>query len=85
MTPRDPAGTPPPPASKGYEKVFMDGLNSIYNFVGDSAESMAASYLNSGGTLDEKVDSLIRWEASKSAVVGFSCSFGGIAMMPLSR
>jgi len=51
-----------------------------------SAEDLAQEYLIdvSYESADERVDSLIRWEASKNFTSGFLTGFGGIITLPVS-
>src|SRR5476651_1962612 len=50
----------------------------------DSAEEMAATYLKGNGTLEEKVNSLIRWQNTKAGTSGFLSGLGGIMLMPIA-
>jgi len=50
----------------------------------DSAEEMAANYLNGAGTLIDKVNSLIFWQNSKAGTSGFLTGLGGILSMPVA-
>lgn len=50
----------------------------------DSAYELGNDYLKSDGTLDQKVDKLIRWQISGAATSGFLTGFGGLAVMPFS-
>ncbi|NDV79080.1 EcsC family protein [Dysgonomonas sp. 511] len=50
----------------------------------DSAYQLGNSYLNQKGTLEEQVDSLIKWQVAKAATSGFVTGLGGIAVMPLT-
>ena len=50
----------------------------------ESAEELADSYLNQGGTLDSQVDSLIRWQVTKAASAGFVTGLGGFIAMPIT-
>lgn len=61
-----------------YEKA-INGVPGI-----DSAEELARSYMKSGVTTRNDVDSLIRWQCSKSAISGFVTSFGGFLAMPVA-
>jgi len=50
----------------------------------DSADEMAATYLKGDGTLEEKVNSLIRWQNTKAGTSGFLSGLGGIMLMPIA-
>lgn len=50
----------------------------------DSAEEMAANYLNGVGSHSEKVNSLIRWQNTKAATSGFVSGLGGVVTMPIA-
>ena len=43
-----------------------------------SANDLAEEYLNRDGTLEEKVNSFIRWQLSKAALSGAASGLGGI-------
>ncbi len=73
--------------SKGLIAKTLDWAYSkaIGGFTGvDSAYSLGDSYLNQNGTLEEQVDSLIKWQVAKAATSGFVTGLGGIAVMPLT-
>ncbi|HFV6426649.1 TPA: hypothetical protein ACH9XW_001232 [Escherichia coli] len=44
----------------------------------DTAHSLAESYLKTGSSLKEQINSLIRWQNTKSATSGFLTGLGGI-------
>ena len=50
----------------------------------DSAYELGNSYLNQKGTLEQQVDSLIKWQVAKAATSGFVTGLGGIAVLPLT-
>ncbi|GJJ02772.1 hypothetical protein RugamoR64_33100 [Duganella rhizosphaerae] len=50
----------------------------------DSAEEMANEYLAGKGTIEEKIDSLIRWQNTKAGTSGFITGLGGIITMPVT-
>ena len=50
----------------------------------DSAEEMANDYLAGNRSLEEKIDSLIRWQNTKAGTSGFLTGLGGIITMPVS-
>lgn len=50
----------------------------------DSAQELAESYLKDNGTLEEQINSLIRWQNTKCATSGFLSGLGGIITMPIT-
>lgn len=61
-----------------YSKA-ISGLGGV-----DSAYQLAADYMNTEGTLDQKVDRLIKWQVTKSGTNGFITGFGGFILMPIA-
>lgn len=58
---------------------------AVTGFTGvDSAYELAHNYIDKGGTLNEQVDSLIRWQTAKSAASGFVTGLGGLITMPIT-
>ena len=57
----------------------MDGVSGA-----KSAQELAEDYLVGQGPLDEKVDSLIRWQTTKAGAAGFVTGIGGILAMPVT-
>ncbi|MDB5054117.1 MAG: hypothetical protein JWM44_2167 [Bacilli bacterium] len=49
-----------------------------------SAQELADEYLRREGTLEEKIDALIRSQTAKSAVSGFLTGLGGLPTLPFS-
>ena len=65
--------------SWAYDKALdrtITGTNSSYE--------MAENYLKGEGDLAKKVNSLIRWQNTKSATTGFVSGLGGIITLPVS-
>lgn len=50
----------------------------------DSAAEMAIEYSAGDGTLEEKINSLIRWQNTKAGTSGFLTGLGGIITMPVT-
>lgn len=50
----------------------------------DTAHSLAESYLKTHGTLKEQINSLIRWQNTKSATSGFLTGLGGVITLPVT-
>ncbi|MFA1753752.1 EcsC family protein [Xanthomonas campestris] len=61
-----------------YDKA-MTGLPGL-----DSAIEMANSYLKETGSLEEKANSLVRWQNTKAATSGFLTGLGGLLVMPVT-
>lgn len=61
-----------------YEKA-LDHIPVMGN-----AEDLAKEYLSGNGTLEEKVDSLIRWQTAKCATSGFISGLGGVMTLPVA-
>ena len=61
-----------------YEKAVggMPGLDSAYE--------LAADYLNSSDSLENQVNSLIRWQNTKAGTSGFVTGIGGLLSMPVT-
>lgn len=55
------------------------GLSGI-----DSAYELGNNYLQQSGTIEQQVDSLIKWQAIKAATSGLVTGLGGFAVMPLT-
>lgn len=63
-----------------YEKA-VNGINVPGM---DTANDLADSYLNQNGSLVEQINSLIRWQNTKSATSGFVTGLGGLITMPVA-
>lgn len=58
---------------------------AVTGFTGiDSAYELANNYLQKDGTLDEQVETLIRWQTAKSTASGFVTGLGGLLTMPIT-
>lgn len=73
------------------EGKIMQALNWAYDKAldgsipgTDSSYEMAESYLKGEGSLVEKVNSLIRWQNTKSVTTGFVSGLGGIITLPVA-
>ncbi|WGL59908.1 EcsC family protein [Pigmentibacter sp. JX0631] len=62
-----------------YEKALTQNLPGL-----DSAFTLAEQYLKQDGSLEEKIDSLIRWQNTKAATLGFITGLGGIIAIPVT-
>lgn len=75
------------PANKGIVAKTLDWAYSkaVTGFTGvDSAFELGNSYLQQKGTLDQQVNSLIKWQVAKAATSGFVTGLGGVMTMPLT-
>lgn len=73
--------------SRGLLAKTLDWAYSkaITGFSGvDSAYELGNSYLGQKGTLDQQVNSLIKWQTAKAGTSGFVTGLGGAATMPLT-
>lgn len=58
---------------------------AVVGFTGvDSAYDLGNSYLQQDGTIEQQVDSLIKWQVAKAATSGFVTGLGGVVVMPLT-
>lgn len=58
---------------------------AIVGFTGlDSAYDLANSYINQSGSLDQQVNSLIKWQVAKAGTSGFVMGLGGVMAMPVT-
>lgn len=62
-----------------YDKAINGGVPGI-----DTAIELADNYLKKKGSLEENVNSLIRWQNTKSATSGFLTGLGGIITLPVA-
>lgn len=73
--------------NKGLMAKTLDWAYSkaISGFTGvDSAYDLGNSYLQQNGTLEQQVDSLIKWQVAKATTSGFVTGLGGVMTMPLT-
>jgi hypothetical protein len=50
----------------------------------ETVQQLAADYLAEAGSLEEKIDRLIRWQTMKCATSGFLSGLGGLLTLPVS-
>jgi hypothetical protein len=62
-----------------YDKAINGGIPGF-----DTAIELAENYQQKGESLEEQVDSLIRWQNTKSATSGFLTGLGGIITLPVA-
>lgn len=73
--------------NKGIIAKTLDWAYSkaVSGFTGvDSAYDLGNSYLAQKGSLEDQVDSLIKWQVAKAATSGFVTGLGGVMIMPLT-
>jgi len=61
-----------------YDKA-VNGVKGL-----DSAEELAEGYMREEGTLEDKVNRLIRWQNTKAGTSGFLTGLGGVLTMPVT-
>jgi uncharacterized protein (DUF697 family) len=64
-----------------YDKA-VDGVPGVPGL--GSAEGLADDYLNDSGSLEDKVDALIRVQVLKAATSGFVTGLGGVITLPVA-
>ncbi|RUS44954.1 EcsC family protein [Cohnella sp. AR92] len=67
---------------KALDWAYDKALNGLPGT--DNAEELAENYLRKAKSIDEAVDSLIRWQTSYSASSGFLTGLGGIVTLPVA-
>lgn len=50
----------------------------------ESAQEMAADYLKGSGSLEDKINRLIRWQNTKAGTAGFISGLGGLITLPVT-
>lgn len=62
-----------------YEKALTQPVPGL-----ESAYSLAQEYSKQPASLDEQIDSLIRWQNTKAATCGFLTGLGGVLVIPVT-
>lgn len=62
-----------------YTKAVDGGIPGF-----SSAQVMAEDYLSKGGTVNDQVNSLIKWQITKAGTSGFINGLGGIITLPIT-
>lgn len=62
-----------------YEKATSNALVGI-----ESSHTLAEFYLKEEGSLENQIDSLIRWQNTKAVALGFATGLGGIIAIPVT-
>ena len=69
--------------SQVLEWAYEKSLNGIPG-VSDSIEVFASSYMKGNGSTKQNVNSLIRWQISKTTTSGFLTGLGGLITLPVA-
>ena len=64
------------------DSIYGQALNGLPG--SDSVEDLAKDYLSRGGSLEDKVDSLINWQVAKCSASGFLSGLGGLITLPVT-
>jgi uncharacterized protein (DUF697 family) len=67
---------------KAFEWLYERAINGIPGL--DSAPEMAQKYLAKGGSLNDSVNDLIKWQIIKAGTSGFLTGFGGLLTLPVT-
>ncbi len=70
---------------KALDMAYDKAVDGVPNIPGlRSAEGLAEDYLNAPGSLEEKVDELVRVQVLKAATSGFVTGLGGFVTLPVA-
>ncbi|MBN2693898.1 EcsC family protein [bacterium] len=64
------------------DAIYEKALNGLPGF--DSATELAKCYLREEGTLEDRINSLIRWQNVKAGTSGFLNGLGGVLTLPIT-
>ena len=64
-----------------YDKA-VEGVPGVPGM--ESAEGLAKDYLNDAGSLEKKIDSLVRYQVLKASTSGFVTGLGGVLTLPVA-
>lgn len=67
---------------KAFEWLYQRAINGIPGL--DSAPEMAQKYLAKGGSLNDSVNALIKWQIVKAGTSGFLTGLGGLLTLPIA-
>ncbi|MBW4478343.1 MAG: EcsC family protein [Tolypothrix brevis GSE-NOS-MK-07-07A] len=67
---------------KAFEWLYQRAINGIPGL--DSAPEMAQKYLAKGGSLNDSVNDLIKWQIVKAGTSGFLTGLGGLLTLPIT-
>lgn len=67
---------------KALDYCYEKAINGLPGF--DTAQELAQSYITESGTLQDKSNSLIRWQIAKAGTSGFLTGLGGIITLPVA-
>lgn len=64
-----------------YDKA-VDGISGVPGL--EAAEDLAKDYLNDDGSLEDQIDTLIRYQVLKASTSGFVTGMGGVLTLPVT-
>jgi hypothetical protein len=67
---------------KALDYAYDKAVNGLPGF--ETSEEIANSYLAGSGTLEDKANSLVRWQIAKAGTSGFVTGLGGLITMPVA-
>lgn len=67
---------------KALDYTYDKAVNGLPGF--ETSEEMANSYLTGSGTLEDKANTLVRWQIAKAGTSGFITGLGGLITMPVA-
>ncbi|MBD2303182.1 EcsC family protein [Nostoc sp. FACHB-190] len=67
---------------KIFEWLYQRAINGMPGF--DSAPEMAQKYLTKGGSINDSVNRLIKWQIVKAGTSGFLTGLGGLLTLPVA-
>jgi hypothetical protein len=67
---------------KAFEWLYQRAINGTPGL--DSAPEMAQKYLAKGGSLNDSVNDLIKWQIVKAGTSGFVTGLGGLLTLPIT-
>lgn len=68
--------------SKLLDWAYTKAITGLGNV--DSAYELGNNYLNQTGSLDDQINSLIKWQVAKAGTSGFVTGIGGFSVMPIT-
>jgi hypothetical protein len=67
---------------KAIDYAYYKAINGLPGF--ETAQEIGDNYLKHDGNLENKVNSLIRWQNTKAGTSGFLTGLGGVLSMPVT-
>jgi len=77
-------------SESGPTALLLSALRSIYDHACEGgygfsgAEDVARDYMSRHASVDEAIDSLIRWQVGKASTAGFVSNLGGLITLPVA-